>query len=203
VAFGAGVALVALAVLRVYFAVAHGPLRRRRAFEPARVREAPSGATAAALWAGLLGLAAVALTFLTGWVGFLQSGRQAVLGMGTNVLWLASLAVGALAAAFLFGYRKDESLAVSARLGELLGALWELGAGVYDRFFARPEGQAVEAAEGVALPTLESGVGQALTGTGGLAERTVPWVPAVLGLAAVLALAFGILSQLFVRGVLR
>jgi hypothetical protein len=123
--------------------------------------------------------------------------------MGTNVLWLASVAVGAGLSAFLFGYRKDESLAVSARLGELLGALWELGAGVYDRFLARPEGQAVQVAEGVALPTLESGVGQALTGTGGLAERTVPWVPAVLGLAAVLALAFGILSQLFVRGVLR
>jgi hypothetical protein len=203
VAFGAGVALVAVAVLRVYFAMAHGPLRRRRAFEPGRVREAAPGVTGPALMAGLVGLAAVALTFLTAWVGFLESGRQAVFGMGTNVLWVASLAVGAGLAAFLFGYRKEESLAVSARLGELLGALWELAAGVYDRFFARPEGQAVQAAEGVALPTLESGVGQALTGTGSLADRTVPWVPALLGLAAVLALAFGILSQLFVRGVLR
>src|SRR5438105_4886755 len=88
-AVAAGVALVALAVLRTYFAMAHGPLRRRRAFEPARVREAAPGATAAALGAGLLGLAAAALTFFTAWVGFLQSGRQAVLGMGTNVLWVA------------------------------------------------------------------------------------------------------------------
>jgi hypothetical protein len=45
---------------------------------------------------------------------------------------------------------------------------------------------------------VESGVGRALTGAGGLAglaERGLPWVPTVLGLAVVLAVVFGLLTQ--------
>ncbi|HSR25259.1 MAG TPA: proton-conducting transporter membrane subunit, partial [Candidatus Eisenbacteria bacterium] len=64
IAFGAGLALVTLAASRPYFAVAHGELRRRRAFEPARVREVPGAVAGAALLAGALGLTAVALGFL-------------------------------------------------------------------------------------------------------------------------------------------
>jgi NADH:ubiquinone oxidoreductase subunit 5 (subunit L)/multisubunit Na+/H+ antiporter MnhA subunit len=201
-AFAAGLALTALATLRVYFAVAHGPLRRRRAFEPERVREAAGPVAGAALATAALGLAALVLAFFTPWVAFLRAGSHAVTTVGTNVLWIAAPLAGAALAAGLFWRRKDEALSFTARLGELFGALWELGGVQYDRFFARPGGQVVRAVEDVGLPTVETEVGRAIAGTGrlaGLAERSLPWVPAALGVAVALVVAFGLLSQ----GVLR
>jgi NADH:ubiquinone oxidoreductase subunit 5 (subunit L)/multisubunit Na+/H+ antiporter MnhA subunit len=197
-AFGAGMAVTALAAFRIYFALGHGPLRRRRAFEPARVREAAATVYIAALVAAALGLAAVALSFFTRWVAFLGAGDHAGSTVGTNVLWVAAPLVGAAAAAGLFWLRKDPALELCARLGELFGAGWELAGLQYARFFARPGGQVVRAVEDVGVPSVESGVGRAMIGTGrlaSLAERGLPWVPAVLGVAVVLVLAFGLLSQ--------
>ena len=48
------------------------------------------------------------------------------------------------------------------------------------------------------MPAVESGVGRALSSTGslaGLAERRLPWVPTVVGLAVILAVVFGLLAQ--------
>lgn len=193
-ALGIGLALVALAVGRVYLVVAHGELRRRRAFEPGRVREAAAGAVGSALAVGLLGLVAAVLGFFTPWVAFLQSGAQAVAGMGTNVLWVASLLIGAAAAGLLFWYRRADGLDLAARLAQLTAGLWVLAVARYDRFLGRPGRRAIEGAETVGLPAVESGVARALLGTGGLADRALPWVPAVLGLAVVLAVAFGLLA---------
>ena len=68
---GVGMILVGFALTRCYALAAHGALRRRRAFEPARVREvAPVMRWAAWVLAGgglLLALAG----FLTPWLGFL------------------------------------------------------------------------------------------------------------------------------------
>jgi NADH:ubiquinone oxidoreductase subunit 5 (subunit L)/multisubunit Na+/H+ antiporter MnhA subunit len=200
IAFGAGLALVAVAIFRPYFAVAHGELRRRRAFEPSRVKEVQGVVAGSALVCALLGLAALVLGFFTPWVGFLGAGGHAVRTVGTNVLWVAAPLVGVAAAGIAFWLRKDAGLAVGARLGERFGVLWEQAGGLYDRFFARPGGRVVGAVEDVGVPAVESGVGRALTGAGGLAglaERGLPWVPTVLGVAVVLAVAFGLLTQGF------
>ena len=194
-ALGPGLALVTLCLLRVYVSVAHGELRRRRAFEPARVREAPGGAVAAALVVALLGVAAAVLGFVPRWVTFLQSGGHAVVGAGTNLLWVASLLAGIVAAGLLFWYRRDDGLDLTARLGQRASGLWEQSVARYDRFVGRPGRRAIEGVETVALPAVESSVGRALVGAGGLADRALPWVPAVLGIAVVLAVAFGLLGQ--------
>jgi NADH:ubiquinone oxidoreductase subunit 5 (subunit L)/multisubunit Na+/H+ antiporter MnhA subunit len=197
VAFALGLALVAAAALRVYLAVAHGRLRRRRAFEPSRVREVPGTVAGAALVAGGLGLVALLLEFFTSWIGFLGVGGHAV-AMGTDVLWLVAPLVGAAGAGFAFGAWKDQGLELGARLGEWFRILWRLTGGLYDRFFARPGQRIVHAVEDVGVTAAESGVGRGLTRAGtmvGLAERSLPWVPTVLGLAVVLAVAFGLLSQ--------
>jgi NADH-quinone oxidoreductase subunit L len=197
-AFAGGLALTALATFRTYFALAHAPLRRRRAFEPARVRDAAGPVAAAALVVAALGLVVVALGFFTPWIAFLGAGGHAVGTVGTNVLWVVAPLAGAAAAAGLFWPGRDRALELCARLGELFGAGWELGGMQYDRFFARPGAQVVRVVEDVGLPSVESGVGRAMIGTGrlaGLAERGLPWVPTLLGVAVVLVLAFGLWSQ--------
>jgi NADH:ubiquinone oxidoreductase subunit 5 (subunit L)/multisubunit Na+/H+ antiporter MnhA subunit len=195
--FAAGLALVTLAATRPYFAIAHGELRRRRAFEPARVREVHGLVAGTALVVAALGVVALLLGYFPRWLGFLGAGGQAPTP-GPNVLWVLAPAVAAAAAAAAFWLRKDASLDICFRLGERYGALWDLAGAQYERFFARPGGRIVGAVEDVGVPGVESGVGRALTGAGGLAglaERSLPWVPTVLGLAVVLAVAFGLISQ--------
>jgi hypothetical protein len=193
---------VALAVLRPYFAIAHGELRRRRAFEPERVREVVRVVAGSALACAVLGAVVVILGYIPRWVGFLGTGGQTLGAPGVYLLWLLAPAAGAVLAGFGYWQRKDQGMDVSARLGDRFGVAWAQAGALYDRFFGRPGGQIVGAVEDVGVPAVETGVGRALSGAGGwagLAERGLPWVPTVLGAAVVLAVAFGLLS----RGLLR
>jgi len=197
IAFGAALVVVAFSAFRPYFAVAHGPLRRRRAFEPERVREMPTAVVAAAYLCLAVGVVALGATLLTGWIGFLAVGGQAV-AMGTNVLWLMAPLGGVLAATVAFGARKDQGLLVGTTLGDLAGALREQVNALYDRLVARPGNQLARGVEDVGLPAAEAGVGRAFTAAGGLAEsaeRGLPWLPTVLALAVVLAAAFALMGQ--------
>lgn len=173
IALAAGLALVAVALFRIYFGVAHGPLRRRRAFEPERVREVATSARLPALTVVGLGLAAVVLTFLTGWIGFLNAGGHAISVMGTNVLWIAAPLAGLASAAFVFWRRKDEGLRAGVALGDLTGGLWEQAATLFGRLVAEPGAQAVHAVEDVGIPAAEVGLEQAIDETGDLAEDSI------------------------------
>lgn len=198
IAYAAGLGVVALSIFRPYFAVAHGPLRRRRAFEPERVREAPSGPTFAGYLCEAVGALALVAGFLTGWISFLGAGGHAVSVMGTNVLWLIAPVAGAGAAMVAFGTRKDQSLAAANRSGELLGAVWERAGDLYDRLIGRPGRRAVRALNDVGLPAAETGVGEAFTVAGGLAEpaeRGRSWLPATLAVAVALVTAFALIGQ--------
>ena len=138
------------------------------------------------------------LAYVPGWIRFLGAGGQTVGGLGTNVLWVLAPLAGAAAAAWAFMLRKDPALALCARLGERFGVVWDQAGTLYERFVARPGATAVGAVEDVGVPAVETGVGRALTGAGGLAgfaERSLPWVPTVLGLAVVLAVVFGLITQ--------
>jgi NADH:ubiquinone oxidoreductase subunit 5 (subunit L)/multisubunit Na+/H+ antiporter MnhA subunit len=191
-------AITAFAVLRPYFSVAHGELRRRRAFEPARVREAVPWVVGSALACGVLGVVALVLPFFPGWVRYLGAGGHAVESFGTAAPWVLAPIAGVAAAAWAFMLRKDPTLELCSRLGERFGVVWEQAGSLYDRFFARPGGKIVGAVEDVGVPAVESGVGRGLTragGLAGLAERSLPWVPTVLGLAVVLAVVFGLITQ--------
>jgi hypothetical protein len=201
-AFAAGMFLVAVGTFRVYFSVGHGPIRRRRAFEPSRVREAPWPVAGSALVTAALGVAALALAFFTPWVVFLGAGGHAVSTVGTNVLWVVAPLAGVAVSAGLFWLRKAEALELCARLGDLLGAVWDLAGLQYQRFFARPGEQVVRAVEDVGVPAVETGVGRAMIGSGRLADlasRGVPLMPAVLAVALLLVVAFGLLSQGLLR----
>jgi len=198
IAFVPALALVAFAALRPYLAAAHGELKRRRAFEPARVREAAPSVVGSALACSVLGVATLVLPFFPAWVSYLGAGGHPVEGLGTDALWVLAPLAGAAAATWAFLFRKDAALDVCARLGERFGVIWEQAGGLYDRFFAKPGGTIVTGVEDVGVPAVETGVGRALTGAGGLAgvaERSLPWVPTLIGLAVILAVVFGLVAQ--------
>jgi hypothetical protein len=141
---------------------------------------------------------ALVLPFFPGWIRFLGAGGHTVGSLGANVLWVLAPLAGGATAAWAFTLRKDPALELCARMGERFGVVWEQAGSLYDRFFARPGGKIVSAVEDVGVPAVESGVGRGLTGAGGLAglaERSLPWVPTVLGLAVVLAVVFGLLTE--------
>jgi NADH:ubiquinone oxidoreductase subunit 5 (subunit L)/multisubunit Na+/H+ antiporter MnhA subunit len=194
IALGAGLFLVALAGFRVALAVATGPLRRRRAFEPGRVREGPISLAVAALLLGVLGLAAAGLAFFTGWLAYLGARPQDVPSVGTYVLWLAVVLVGVAVAAVAFGLRKDSSLALAGLLGARLGTAWTTGEAIAARFLARPGLAIVNGVEGVGLPAVEGGAGRAAASAGRLAGRPLPWIAVAMVAAVGLALIVGLVA---------
>jgi hypothetical protein len=175
------------------FVVAFGELARRRAFEPARVHEAPAPVAGAGLTAGVLGVAATLLAFFTAWVGFLERGVHAV-DVRTEVLWLIAPASGAGLAAAAFLTRSQVVVTSLSRLGESYLVAWGMAGALYARFASRPGLAIVRGVESVGVPAFESGVGRALLSAGVLAGRSLPWVTSLLALAAALAIAFGLFS---------
>jgi formate hydrogenlyase subunit 3/multisubunit Na+/H+ antiporter MnhD subunit len=193
VAFAVGLLLTAVASFRPLFVVGFGELARRRAFEPARVREAPPPVTGAALGIVVVGLAATLLSFIAAWIGFLDSGRHTV-GVQTDGPWLVPPAAGVALAAVGFLTRSQVPVTLLGRLTESYQVAWGTAGALYARFVSRPGLQIVHEVDEVAVPAAESGVGRALASVGVLAGRSLPWVVALVALASLLAVAFGLLS---------
>jgi hypothetical protein len=191
----AGLFLVALAGWRVALAVATGPLRRRRAFEPERVREAQPALFGAAVLAALVGLAAACLPFFTAWVAFLDPSRHDLAPVGTYVLALVPVLAGVALAAVLFVFRKDRSLALAGLLGARLGTAWAVSDAVLGRFLGRPGSRAIDGVEGRGLPAAEAALGRAVAGTGALAGRPLPWLALAAAGAVALAVVFGLIGS--------
>jgi multicomponent Na+:H+ antiporter subunit D len=194
VALGAGLFLVAVAAWRVSFAVASGPLRRRRAFEPERVREAPGSVTAAAIAAGMVGLVAVGLSFFPSWVAYLGPSGQDRPSVGTDVLWLLPVAVGVALAALLFAARKDRSLALTGVLGNRVGTIWAVASVLAGRYLTRPGSGVLDGVEDVGIPATEAGLGRAAAAAGGAAGRQLPWLTVVAFGAVVVAVVVGLVA---------
>jgi NADH:ubiquinone oxidoreductase subunit 5 (subunit L)/multisubunit Na+/H+ antiporter MnhA subunit len=190
IAFAAGLVVASAAAFRVYVAVAHGPLRRRRAFEPGRVREAPRPSVVAALMAALVALAAAALAFTAAWLALLGGGRHA-LDVRTDVLWLLPAVAGLAAAWLAFFGRKEAALGALAEVERRGREAWEAGCGLYERLVARPGLEVVRGVEMVGLPEAELGVGRALVTAGAMLGRSLPWVVSALVVGVVAALVVG------------
>jgi NADH:ubiquinone oxidoreductase subunit 5 (subunit L)/multisubunit Na+/H+ antiporter MnhA subunit len=194
IALGAGLFLVAVAGFRVAVAVVTGPLRRRRAFEPGRVREGPISLAIAALLLAVLGLASAGLAFFTGWVAYLGARPQDVPSVGTYVLSVAVALLGAAMAAIAFGLRKDRSLALAGLLGARLRRARRIGEALAGRFLARPGLAIVNGVEGVGLPAVEAGAGRAAASVGRLVGRPLPWIAVAVVAAVGLALIVGLVA---------
>ena len=192
---GEAVLLIAIGSLRVFFSVAIGPLRRRRAFEPDRVRDVPASSLAWPYWLALLGAALVAASLVHGWLDFLDGNKHAMPNSAAFVVWIAVALVGFVAAAIAFRANKDGAVRASAGLGGALDSSVRGAQRAAARFIVA---LAVSIAAGTDewSAVRDDALGRSLVTTGRLAALVsrVPVVPAVILVAVLLAVLVGLLS---------
>lgn len=195
VVLGDAVLLISVGAARVFFGAAIGPLRRRRAFEPDRVREAPAGALGWPLWMALAGAALLVASLIRGWLGFLDGHTHPAPSIGAYMLWFAASIVGFGAAAYAYSRHKDGALRASslpeAWLGPRLAAAWVAA----DRFILAPSAEIARGA-GDGLAAGDADVGWAATALGRFVTTSarLPALPLMALLAVVFALGLGLIS---------
>jgi NADH:ubiquinone oxidoreductase subunit 5 (subunit L)/multisubunit Na+/H+ antiporter MnhA subunit len=192
---GEAVLLIAVGSARIFLAIAIGPLRRRRAFEPDRVRDIPATAL---IWSYLLAFAGAVLvvaSMVHGWLGFLDGRTHPAPNSTGYVLWIAVALVGFAAAAIAFRANKDGAVRASSQLGRAV-----------DRSVWRAQGWAVRFMVGPAVGIAagadewsfvrDDALAVSAVGTGRLAALAsrVPVVPALIILAVLLAITLGLIS---------
>lgn len=193
---GEAVLLVSVGSLRIFLAIAIGPLRRRRAFEPDRVRDVPVASLAWPYWLALVGAGLVAASLVRNWLDFLDVGhKHPVPSTATYFVWIAVAAIGFAAAVIAYSSSKDGAVRASSGLGAWTDRLVALALGSVDRFAVEP---AASLAIGTSewIPTRDDALGRSAIATGRLASAAsrVPVLPTVILLAFLLAAALALLS---------
>jgi len=192
---GEAVLLIAVGALRIFLAVAIGPLRRRRAFEPDRVRDIPASALSWAYGLALAGAALVAASMAHGWLDFLDGHSHPGPNTVGRVLWVAVALVGFAAAAIAFRANKDGSIRASTGAGTALdGSVWR-AQGWAARFIVAPAAAIAVATDEWSV-VRDDALALSAVATGRLAALAarVPVVPAVILAAVVLAVVLGLVS---------
>ena len=200
IVLGEAVFLIALGSLRVFMAVATGPLQRRRAFDPDRVRDAPRPARGWPYWLVLLALALAAASLVTAWLGFIDGRTHHAAQTPAYLVWLAVAIIGFAVAALTHARSKDGALAATGRLAATWSLLTLRTTWLLDRFIVEPSVGIVEHIEEW-LPQGDGAVGRLslLTGRAAATSAWAPATPALVVMVVLLALLIGLLSP----GVLR
>jgi hypothetical protein len=192
---GEAVLLVSVGGLRVFFGASIGILRRRRAFEPDRVREAPRLSLRWSYWLVVGGAALLIASLVRGWLDFLDGQKHPVPGAGSFVLWAAVAGIGFAIAAFAYLRNKDAALAVSAAGGVWLTRTSASGFALVDRFLVAPTtdiarriGDWISAGDGALGRSAE------MTGQLALAVSRAPAIPLVVLLAVVLTFVIALVA---------
>jgi NADH:ubiquinone oxidoreductase subunit 5 (subunit L)/multisubunit Na+/H+ antiporter MnhA subunit len=194
-ALGEAVLLVSIAAIRVPFAIAIGPLRRRRAFEPDRVREGAAASLSWPYWLALAGAALAVASLFPAWIGFLD-GQTHKAAMATSLaLWAGVALVGVAVTVLTYGTNKDGALRASAWLGVGLGRVRDGGPAAFSRFIAEPIAAIAEhVSEWIQQGDGELARAAAASGRVALGAARAPAVPLIVVLVAALAVAIGLLS---------
>ncbi len=183
---GVALVLIGASLLRPYGAAAYGKLRRRRAFEPTRIRELARGASASLLALAIGSALATVLAFLTPWVAwFGGSGHPA--GVEQMFVWLGLALVGCAAGFFGGGFQRDLVIGWSGRTQALVAAYSGLALIASDRFLRQPVLGIVGAIEGIVVEAGGSALGRLLARGGG-------WVRSYLVQTGGGALGFAVLA---------
>jgi len=192
---GEAVVLIAAGSLRIVLAVSIGPLRRRRAFEPDRVRDMPASALIWSYGLALIGGALVVASMFHGWLDFLDGRAHPVPNSIGYILWIVAALVGFAATAIAFFSNKDGAMQASSRLGGWVDRFVGQASRSTGRFVIAPAVRIAAGADEWSL-TRDDAIGLSVVATGRLASLAarVPVVPAVIALAVALAIALGLLS---------
>lgn len=190
---GEALLLIAICGLRVFLGTSLGPLRRRRAFEPDRVREAPRESLGYPYWLAAGGAALLIASLVTGWLNFLDANKHPAPAAAAVGIWAAVAVVGFAGCTFVFLRGKDGALAASAAGGVLLSRATGLLYAVFDRFFIAPVEDIAERLDAW-IPEGDSALGRFTTTAGqlALAAARAPAMTLVVVFAVVLAVVFAL-----------
>jgi formate hydrogenlyase subunit 3/multisubunit Na+/H+ antiporter MnhD subunit len=194
-ALGEAVLLVSIAAIRVPFTIAIGPLRRRRAFEPDRVREVANTSLSWPYWLALAGAALIIAALFPGWVGFLDGLKHGAASAGGLALWAAVVGIGLVVTVFAYGVDKDGAHRASALAGRVLERLLDESVAAYSRFIAEPVGAITMFVHDWVIQS-DGDVARAAAASGrlALAAARTPAVPLLVALLALLTVAVALLS---------
>ena len=194
VALGEASLLVAVAALRLFFGVSFGPLRRRRAFEPDRVRE-PQEALGWPYWFAVASAAFLAATFITAWLGFLDGAKHPAPSLSGVAVWVAVPVIGFIACAATYTLGRDGAIAASALGGAWLTRGTAVASAGVERFVVAPATD-IAGRLGDWIPAGDGALGRLATASGQLAlgAARAPALPLVMALAIVLAVVFALLA---------
>ncbi|MFI5168492.1 MAG: proton-conducting transporter membrane subunit [Thermoanaerobaculales bacterium] len=197
---GEAVLLVAVGLTRVFFGVSIGPLRRRRAFEPDRVREAPSSSLGWPYMLALAGAVFLVASTIRGWLDLLDGFKHPEPSAGSFVVWLAIALLGIAAATFAYARDKDGALVASAATGAWLNARMATASALIERFLVAPTADLARRVD-VWLPAGDGALGRFADTTGriALAGGRLPALPLVILLAVGLAILIGLAAPGLLR----
>jgi NADH:ubiquinone oxidoreductase subunit 5 (subunit L)/multisubunit Na+/H+ antiporter MnhA subunit len=195
-ALGEAVLLIAAGGARVFLAVALGPLRRRRAFEPDRVREAPSQSLAWPCWLALGGAILLVASLIHGWLDFLDGNKHPTPSVGAYVLWVVVALIGFGLPVLAYLRDKDGALLVSAWAGAWLRRLSYATSSSFQRFIAAPVTEIAVRVGERWIPVGDAEVGGAVDTTGRLivAGARLPVLPLVVVAAVILTVVVGLVA---------
>ncbi|MGH7877567.1 MAG: proton-conducting transporter membrane subunit, partial [Candidatus Dormibacteraceae bacterium] len=160
-----GLGLTAISLGALYALVSHGLLRRRRTFDPTRVREASGLVWVAALVPAALALLAAGLVHWTAWTRFVTQDASPP-NIPRELAWVALAAVLAVIGGFILS-RPPRRLCIELwRLGALVTRAWGGAVGLLRRFGAEPVLALARAFETQALGRAGFEIGSALRAVG-------------------------------------
>ena len=192
---GEVVLLVSLASLRIFLAIAIGPLRRRRAFEPDRVRDAARSALGWAYVLAFGGAVLVAASLVHNWLDFLDGHQHPTPSSVTYLLWIAVALVGFAAAAIAYSTNKYGATRATTALGDWANRGAALATRTVGRFVVGP---AVAIAGGTEdwSPRRDAAMGESMLATGRLVVMfsRAPVIAVAIAVAVLLAVTLALVS---------
>jgi NADH:ubiquinone oxidoreductase subunit 5 (subunit L)/multisubunit Na+/H+ antiporter MnhA subunit len=201
IAMGEAVLLIALGGARVFLGVSVGPLRRRRAFEPDRVREAAPASLAWPFWLAGAGALLLIASLIHGWLDFLDGNKHPTPTPGAYAVWVVVALIGFALPVLAYVRDQDGALHVSAWAGVWLRRLTYLTSSSFERFIVAPVSEIAVRLGERWIPVVDAGAGGTLDTSGRLVVygARLPVLPVVIVMAVVLTVVVGLVAP----GVLR
>lgn len=194
-ALGIGLFLVVVGAFRVYMSAGFGELLRRRAFDPDRVRDAPSAALGWPYWLVLLSLAVGLASLTTGWLGLLDGGKHEYAHAAAYLVWAIVALLGAGAAVVGYAWNREGAMRASVLAGTAVDTTIVRGSAALDRFLLEPGARIADRA-GDAVFASDGAIGRMSITSGVLASAATraPALPVLIVITLLLALLVGLLA---------
>jgi NADH:ubiquinone oxidoreductase subunit 5 (subunit L)/multisubunit Na+/H+ antiporter MnhA subunit len=200
VVLGEAAFLAAVAALRVFLAVSTGPLLRRRAFEPDRVRDVPPPARPWPYALLVVSAVLVIAAMSSPWLVFFDHKTHHLPQVAAYLIWLAVPVVGLAAVSIAFTRSKENATRAMVLFDEAVNRRIGVAAAFLDRYLFVPLLNIVDRVSRW-VPIGDSAVGR-VSLLSGRAAATAVMAPA-LPVLVVMAVLLGLLIALLSPGVLR